>query len=299
MKILLTGASGFIGGHILTALVKSCGRESITALTSKEIPDINCITYKSVQDFDLNKTNFDDITHVIHAGAFTPKDSQQSNSIKSCFNNIEYTKELFSYDFKSLVRFVNLSTLDVYAATFEELSESSPIKPISLYGSSKLYCEEMVKAFSEQRDVNYINLRIGHVYGPGEEKYKKVLPIAIQNILENKPLELWGDGSDLRSFIFIDDVVQSILNSLKSAVSNIDINIVSGVAISIKDLLNKVIKVSNQSVKVNKRESSHQKRDLVFDNSLLLQTILDKETDLMHGLKIEYEYMKKKYENHI
>ena len=157
----------------------------------------------------------------------------------------------------------------------------------------------MVKAFSEQRDVNYINLRIGHVYGPGEEKYKKVLPIAIQNILENKPLELWGDGSDLRSFIFIDDVVQSILNSLKSAVSNIDINIVSGVAISIKDLLNKVIKVSNQSVKVNKRESSHQKRDLVFDNSLLLQTILDKETDLMHGLKIEYEYMKKKYENHI
>jgi UDP-glucose 4-epimerase len=299
MKILLTGASGFIGGHILTALVKSCGRESITALTSKEIPDINCITYKSVQDFDLNKTNFDDITHVIHAGAFTPKDSQQSNSIKSCFNNIEYTKELFSYDFKSLVRFVNLSTLDVYAATFEELSESSPIKPISLYGSSKLYCEEMVKAFSEQRDVNCINLRIGHVYGPGEEKYKKVLPIAIQNILENKPLELWGDGSDLRSFIFIDDVVQSILNSLKSAVSNIDINIVSGVAISIKDLLNKVIKVSNQSVKVNKRESSHQKRDLVFDNSLLLQTILDKETDLMHGLKIEYEYMKKKYENHI
>ena len=299
MKILLTGASGFIGGHILTALVKSYGRESITALTSKEIPDINCITYKSVQDFDLNKTNFDDITHVIHAGAFTPKDSQQSNSIKSCFNNIEYTKELFSYDFKSLVRFVNLSTLDVYAATFEELSESSPIKPISLYGSSKLYCEEMVKAFSEQRDVNYINLRIGHVYGPGEEKYKKVLPIAIQNILENKPLELWGDGSDLRSFIFIDDVVQSILNSLKSAVSNIDINIVSGVAISIKDLLNKVIKVSNQSVKVNKRESSHQKRDLVFDNSLLLQTILDKETDLMHGLKIEYEYMKKKYENHI
>jgi len=299
MKILLTGASGFIGGHILTALVKSYGRESITALTSKEIPDINCITYKSVQDFDLNKTNFDDITHVIHAGAFTPKDSQQSNSIKSCFNNIEYTKELFSYDFKSLVRFVNLSTLDVYAATFEELSESSPIKPISLYGSSKLYCEEMVKAFSEQRDVNCINLRIGHVYGPGEEKYKKVLPIAIQNILENKPLELWGDGSDLRSFIFIDDVVQSILNSLKSAVSNIDINIVSGVAISIKDLLNKVIKVSNQSVKVNKRESSHQKRDLVFDNSLLLQTILDKETDLMHGLKIEYEYMKKKYENHI
>ena len=299
MKILLTGASGFIGGHILTALVKSYGRESITALTSKEISGINCVTYKSVQNFDLNKTHFDDITHIIHAGAFIPKNSLQASDISSCFESIEYTNELLSYDFNALSRFINISTVDIYSSKNGNLSESSPIKPISLYGSSKLYCEEMVKAFSEQRDVNYINLRIGHVYGPGEEKYKKVLPIAIQNILENKPLELWGDGSDLRSFIFIDDVVQSILNSLKSAVSNIDINIVSGVAISIKDLLNKVIKVSNQSVKVNKRESSHQKRDLVFDNSLLLQTILDKETDLMHGLKIEYEYMKKKYENHI
>ena len=57
MKILLTGASGFIGGHILTALVKSYGSESITALTSKEISGINCVAYKSVQDFDL-KPNF-------------------------------------------------------------------------------------------------------------------------------------------------------------------------------------------------------------------------------------------------
>ena len=47
------------------------------------------------------------------------------------------------------------------------------------------------------------------------------------------------------------------------------------------------------------RDSSHIKRDLIFDNSYLLQTVLEKETDLKHGIKIEYEYMKGKYENNI
>jgi len=137
------------------------------------------------------------------------------------------------------------------------------------------------------------------VYGPGEEKYKKVLPVTIQNILEGKPLELWGDGSDLRSFIFIKDVVRSIVNALTSNAKNIDINVVSGSPISIKDILNKVIEISGKNVEINQHVSNPQKRDLVFDNKVLLSTVLEKETDLITGLKAEYEHMKYNYENNI
>ena len=216
-----------------------------------------------------------------------------------CFESINYTKVFLSYEFKSLLKLINISTIDVYASIEDELSEGSKVEPVSLYGSSKLYCEEMVKAFSAQRNVSYTNLRIGHVYGPGEEKYKKVLPIAIQNILEDNPVELWGDGSDLRSFIFIEDVVEAILNSLEVPEKNLDINVVSGISVSIHDLLYKIIDISGKQVRVDRKESNHKKRDLVFDNSLLLKTLLKKETDLMQGLKIEYEYMKNKYENNI
>lgn len=299
MKVLLTGASGFIGSHLLKLLINKLGTESVIALTSKDIPNINCIIYDTIQDFGLDKNQFDDITHVIHAGAFTPKDMNQANDIKQCFGNIEFTTELLSYNYINLKKIINLSTLDVYESTAETLSEYSKIQPVSLYGSSKLYCEEMVKAFTKQRELEYLNLRIGHVYGPGEEKYKKVLPIAIQNILQDKPLELWGDGNDLRSFIFIQDVVQAIVNSLKASVKNKDINIVSGVAVSIKELLEKTIKVSGKNVTINQRESNHKKRDLVFDNSLLLATLLDKEIDLLEGLDIEYQYMKERYEPNI
>lgn len=299
MKILLTGASGFIGSHILIGLIKTFGRESIVCLTSKEIPNISCVIYRSYKEFGLNKDCFDDITHIIHAGAFTPKDSVSANDIELCFSNIEYLKELLSFKLINLSKFVNLSTLDIYAFTTGVISENSRIKPISLYGSSKLYCEDMVKAFSDKNSTDYINLRIGHVYGPGEEKYQKVLPISIQRILEGKSVELFGDGKELRSFIFIDDVVESIVSSIKALATNVDINVVSGVSISIKDLLSKLIEISGTSTELVKKDSNHKKRDLVFNNSLLLKTLLCSETNLTDGLKAEYEYMKVKHENYI
>lgn len=299
MKILLTGASGFIGGQLLNALIDKYGSNAVVTLTSKKINDVNCVVYKSFSDFGLDSDCFNEITHVIHAGAFTPKDNSQVDDIELSFSNINYTKLFLSYDFIKLIKFVNLSTLDVYAPTEEKLSENSKVEPISLYGASKLYCEKMVKAFSAQRNVSYMNLRIGHVYGPGEEKYKKVLPIAIQNILEGNPVELWGDGSDLRSFIFVEDVIESILNSLEASEENLDINVVSGISVSIHDLLHKITEVSGKQVQLHKRASNHKKRDLVFDNSLLLKILLKEETDLMQGLRIEYDYMKNKYENNI
>ena len=89
------------------------------------------------------------------------------------------------------------------------------------------------------------------------------------------------------------------MNSLEVPEKNLDINVVSGISVSIHDLLYKIIDISGKQVRVDRKESNHKKRDLVFDNSLLLKTLLKKETDLMQGLKIEYEYMKNKYENNI
>lgn len=301
MKILLTGASGFIGSHILIKLIKKFGKESLVVLTSQEIPNVNCVTYNSHKAFNLRKDYFDNITHIIHAGAFTPKDSKSANDLDACFSNIEFMRELLSFKFINLTRFINLSTLDVYAFTKDKISEESIIKPISLYGSSKLYCEEMLKTFSQEKLIECINLRIGHVYGPGEEKYKKVLPVFIQKILEGKPVEILGNGDELRSFIFINDVVESVVNALSKDIlfKSIDINVVSGMPISIKEILKKLIEISGETVEIKQKNSMHSKRDLVFNNELLLDTLLTKETDLISGLKIEYGYMKSKYENNI
>ena len=299
MKILLTGGSGFIGSKILNKLISNNITSNVIALTSKQLNGVNCIIYNNINDFGLNKDYFNDITHIIHAGAFTPKNIFEANDQSKCLTNIEYTKELLSFNFKKLEAIIHLSTLDVYANTHNKICENSKIDPISLYGASKFFNEKLVKYYADERGIKHFNLRIGHVYGPGEEKYKKVLPNAIRNVLLNTPIELWGDGSDLRSFIFIDDVVETVINALNTTSDISDINVVSANSISIKDLLTKIIEISGKNLEILQKPSTHKKRDLVFDNTILISNLLKNETDLTEGLKIEYEYMKKLYENNI
>ncbi len=299
MKILLTGGSGFIGSKILNKLISNNSTSDVIALTSKQLNDVKCIIYKNINDFGLDKDYFNDITHIIHAGAFIPKNTFEANDQSKCLTNIEYTKELLSFNFKKLEAIIHLSTLDVYASTHNRICENSKIDPISLYGASKFFNEKLVKYYADERGIKHFNLRIGHVYGPGEEKYKKVLPNAIRNVLLNTPIELWGDGSDLRSFIFIDDVVETVINALNTTSDISDINVVSANSISIKDLLTKIIEISGKNLEILQKPSTHKKRDLVFDNTILISNLLKNETDLTEGLKIEYEYMKKLYENNI
>lgn len=299
MKILLTGGSGFIGSKILNKLISNNSTSDVIALTSKQLNDVKCIIYKNINDFGLDKDYFNDITHIIHAGAFIPKNTFEANDQSKCLTNIEYTKELLSFNFKKLEAIIHLSTVDVYASTHNRICENSKIDPISLYGASKFFNEKLVKYYADERGIKHFNLRIGHVYGPGEEKYKKVLPNAIRNVLLNTPIELWGDGSDLRSFIFIDDVVETVINALNTTSDISDINVVSANSISIKDLLTKIIEISGKNLEILQKPSTHKKRDLVFDNTILISNLLKNETDLTEGLKIEYEYMKKLYETNI
>lgn len=298
MKILVTGASGFIGAYLIDALIKIYGRSSVFAFSTDNIANVNCIIYNRPRDFKVQASDFSDFTCLIHAGAFIPKDTSQANDISRCNDNVFFTENLLSLDLRGLKRIIFLSTVDVYDCS-GVVSEETRIQPVSLYGASKFYCEELIRAFAKNNAVEYMNLRVGHVYGAGEEKYRKVLPVAIGRILAGRPVEVWGSGSELRSFIYVKDVVKAIVNSVECKIANLNVNVVSGIPISIRDLLVRLISISGKDVALNYIESNHSRRDLIFDNSKLISMLLDRETDLENGLFEEYSYMKKKYENNI
>lgn len=291
--ILLTGASGFIGTHLLTALINKYGTNNIVALTSKPIDNVHCIIHNNYS-FNADifiKNNFENIETIIHAGAFIPKNSKDSNWIENCNSNIVNTQKILNCKLPNLKNIIFLSTIDIYGNE-TPLHEKSIIDPVSLYGSSKLYCEKMIEVWAKENKKTYQILRIGHVYGPGEEKYQKLIPNTIRKILSDEPVELYGTGEDLRTLIYITDVVQAIINSINLPQKNEIINIVGNEVISVKKLIETIIKLCNKDIVIKQVVSNIPVRNLIFDNAKLITLLGPPKVSLEEGLETEIAYFK-------
>ena len=292
MTLLVTGASGFIGSRLVSAARAALGAENVIAFSSRQAHTSPSIAYIG-PDFNLSPPDHALLATVevlIHVGAFIPKNGLQADAIEECNSNIRFTEKLLALPLKSLKKIIYISTVDIYEPA-ELTSEATPTLPVSLYGWSKLYCERMVAIFTANRHLACQVLRIGHVYGPGEEKYAKFLPKAIKSILAGEAVDLWGDGSEVRSFIYIDDVAAAILQAVNLGEDVGPINVVGGVPVTIRELLDQLIVVSGKSVAISAREFSGVKRNYIFNNSKMRQYLLPIETDLSTGLQAEYAYM--------
>ena len=285
----MTGTSGFIGSRLLQTARAMYG-DNVTAFSSHP-SEGNHIVYANRTDFSLAPAELalvEDANVLIHAGAFIPKCGTEVNQIKSCNSNIAFTEELLALPWRNLKKIIFLSTLDVYNNLDCPISEATLTVPTTLYGMSKLYCERMMSLHAAERGIAIQVLRIGHVYGPGEEQYVKVIPKAIERIIAGGDVELWGEGEELRSFIYISDVVTAILKAVELQEEPGVINVVGGNVISIRDLLEKLIAIGGRQTKIVQQEFSGTRRDLVFDNTKLKRYLLPEESDFTTGLKMEF-----------
>jgi nucleoside-diphosphate-sugar epimerase len=298
MKILFTGCSGFIGSAVLKEAIKKYGQKNIVLLSSKKLENnINVVIHN---EYSFNSNIFidnkvSDIDVLVHIGAFIPKEQNESNDVLKCYSNITNTKTLLYTKLPYLKKIIYLSTSDVYDNA-DIISEDTMENPISLYGFSKLYCEKMVKYFSEKHKLVYQILRIGHVFGPGEEKYKKIIPVTISKLLHNEELEIFGDGQSIRTFIYIDDVVRAILHAIELSKSAGIINVVGEKQFTIEGIVKELITIHNHNnISIKYIPTTIGNKNLIFNNSKLKNILLNKFTPILEGLQKEYLYMKGKY----
>lgn len=293
MKVLITGATGFIGSRLIESVSAEFGSENVVVLSSKPHPNYTTVVYSEKFTLGNNAHLIEDVSLIIHAGAFIPKSRVDADNVALCSGNIAFTNMLLKANYRNLQKIVYLSTVDVYGQS-ETIDEDTLVSPVSLYGESKLYCEKMVKAYSVNLNIKSQILRIGHVYGPGEEKYQKLLPIAIQKMLNKKELELWGTGEELRSFIYIDDVVKACLAAVKLNDYVGIINVCGSQSISIYNLLVKISEIIDCELTLIKQAMPGEARNLVFNNSKMLKYLISKETSFEVGLSEEIKYLKDK-----
>lgn len=289
MKILITGSTGFVGQALLKHIESENYANEISLLSSKPNDKYRTHVYFQKDDnYEINVSDEYDV--LVHIGAWTPKSVKDFQDTDKGFGNIQFTKTLIE-SLPSLKRIVFISTIDVYAPSTGVISEESLVKPISIYGYSKLYCEEMVKAWAEQNGVKCCILRLGHIYGVGEAAYKKLIPMLIQQALKNETINIFSAGNELRSFLNIDDCASVIWQTALGDMQGL-YNVVSGHAVSVKDIAYMIKKQTQSESDIVIQNRPIETRDMVFDNSLLKGTFTIDEKPLAQGLKEEIEYFK-------
>jgi nucleoside-diphosphate-sugar epimerase len=291
-NLLITGSSGFIGKNLLKYIADNeLSGYRVILLSSVDNDDFLTIKHNN---YSFTKQDFFDrgigtISLVIHLGAFTPKVGSDANNIGKSNENIINTKILLDNLPNVPDKFIFASTVDAYGKVLSKVAEEHPTDPLTLYGWSKLYCEKMVAHWCNDNAVVFQILRIGHIYGRGEEGYKKVIPVTIDKLRNNVNPQIFGQGTEKRSFLHVDDVCHFIMKSLCLEQYEGIINLCSSHACTIKEVVEILLDIAdNKNLQIEYVEMANKSVDFEFDTQKMNKLLGYEKVELKQGLEIEY-----------
>jgi UDP-glucose 4-epimerase len=118
----------------------------------------------------------------------------------------------------------------IYGKSHSKVNENHVLEPINYYGYSKLMIEEHIRLVNRMYGLNYLILRPSNVYGKYQRLYSQqgFIAVSLGRILSYKPIEIYGDGTAIRDYIFVDDLTDAITKIIKSNIINEVLNIGSG-----------------------------------------------------------------------
>jgi len=259
-KVLVSGATGFIGSHISKLLLD----QGYSVVGIGRLNNVSSVDeFKSHRNFELIKCdirNYNEVLCVIetlnpdiiiHTAAVLPN-SNNLEPIQYCETNVCGTYNLLRSAYKCNVKnIIYTSTMNVYGKpTYLPVDEFHSAEPINEYGVTKLMGEIFCRLYSEQYGINVIILRYSGVFGPMRED--GVIYNFIESALANKPLVIFSDGSDVWDTIHVDDATKAIMLAIENISRfNFEIfNIGNGKGVNLLEMANKIVELTNSNSKI-------------------------------------------------
>ncbi len=309
MKVLVTGAAGFIASHVVERLLKEghevIGVDDFDIYYSRGQKEKNLLPVLLHPKFKLVEDNLATMAlvtvlkgteAVVHLAAQPGvRGSWGSSFHRYVTNNIQITQRLLEESkANKLKRFVYASSSSVYGDVGEILNEEMKCQPKSPYGVTKLAAEQLCQLYNLEYKMPTVSLRFFSVYGPGQRP-DMAFHRFCQNILHEAPMTIYGDGKQIRDFTYVDDVVEIIAAALTADVVGQVVNVGGG---SPATLLEAAAVLEEISGKTSPKTFLERQKGDVFstraDTAKLERLFGTKpKTGLREGLAREWEWMKK------
>jgi UDP-glucose 4-epimerase len=262
-RIVVFGADGFIGRHLVNRL--------------SEVSDNSIVAFDKFSHYQLGSDhpfgklsnvtvvpgdffNRDDLVNVLNGGDYvfhlistTNPATTNNDPLIDIDTNIRGSVELFEacveQKVKKVIFFSSGGTVygDIDSDQISELSTPAPRSP---YGIGKLTIEHYLRYFKHRSGLDYIVYRAANPYGPGQNIHGKqgVVPVFLYHYLVKEPITIYGDGSMVRDYLFIDDLIAMVVDSYRQANKFPEYNLGSGSGKSVNELIKYIESCTGYSV---------------------------------------------------
>ena len=259
INLLITGCAGFIGSHAIDHFLKF--------KSSYNIVGVDCLTYASKKenivkkDFKFYKEDIcntksikkicleHNIDWIINFAAETHVDNSIENSKMFIHSNVEGVRSLLDVCKDANIKILHISTDEVYGSIAEgEFDELSKFNPRNPYSATKAAAEHLVKSYSNTYGIEYLIVRPSNNMG-ARQHIEKFLPKIISCISENKKVPIYGDGLNIREWLYAKDTCRAIEYILRHSKINEVYNISSKIEMKNIEVVSYVCERLNKKLK--------------------------------------------------
>jgi len=301
--VLVIGGAGFIGGFVVSELLKHPVKNVIIydnfargkmENIEESLKDPRCSIFPyggDIRDTDILNKAMEGVDYVFHLAAmwllhckdfprtaFDVNINGTFNVLEACVNN-------------KIKKLVYSSSASVYGDAVEvPMTEDHPFNNKNFYGATKIAGEAMSTAFNDRYGLEIVGLRYMNVYGPGQDQhaaYTGVVPIMLNKISENEPPVINGDGSQAYDFIYVEDVARANVMALESDVKLGYYNVGTEVQTTIKELCDTILKLKSSDLKVIYKPYSEDDARQLVQNRIGSAQKAKEEINFQHKYNLE------------
>lgn len=300
-KILITGASGFVGTNLCKSISKSkyyiygnfLKKKNFKKFKKVKYIKKNLLSFKNCKEITKNK-DIVIMCAAISSGAnviinnplahFTPNIIMNNNILQACYEN-------------NVKKLIFISSNTVYPNSKKKMKESDSkynfFEKYFIVAWMKKFSEISCQIFSEKTnsDLSCIIVRPGNLYGPFDKFSKlesKVIPALIRRSIElENPFKVWGNGKELKDFLFIDDFVKGIIKLIEYDKKFEIVNLAYGKSVSIRKVIKYIFKILNYHPKIefDLKKPTLIKNRFINNSKAYKKLNWEPKTHLLEGLK--------------
>lgn len=250
MRVLVTGGAGFIGSHLVDALLREGRRvrvlDNLSSGRRGNLPVAHPFfefIEGDIRDRDTVTSAMRGVDAVVHLAAVASVQASVEDPMGTHETNLDGTLQVLLAAQKAGVRrFLYASSAAVYGDPYRfPIAENAPLAPVTPYAIDKLAGEYYLAYFGRRYGLSTTAFRFFNIYGPRQDPnspYSGVISIFAQRLRDGRGLTIYGDGRQTRDFVYVDDLIRILMAGLDNAeLSAVVVNVGTGIETSINALV--------------------------------------------------------------